>query len=936
MSENGIINIKDSDSTISQPPTGYTKLATKSDGVYYRTSTGAEQKFLDSAGLALKEDVITPGSTGQYWRGDKTWQTLDKIAVGLNNVPNVDATNPANITQDSTHRFVTDTEKGTWNGKQDALGFTPENTANKGVANGYAPLDASSYIPIANTNPNGWQPWGIGFETTPTVTSNGNGTAAITAADVSFYTDLTKREVTTLAVGPTASVALTDLVTNYVVADRDTLTYVSLSAFTDVDYDRYVPLCEIYRSGNNLHTQMIQLDGRRMPENEHKRTIHTDRYARESGLDGMAVDSSLKLTSNVGVVYAALNEYSIPAISPASRGFHSYHVSGVWTTSSALDKALNNTQYDNGTDLVTLTDTYWTINWIFRGIELQDHWYYVLGNAEYATLDLAKAANFVATLPEIITSHALLIGRVIIQKGTTSNFTIESAFDTVFSGASPVTVHNSLSGIQGGSVTERYHLTSAQHAVATQAATASLDGYLDKDDFATFAAKVNRSGDTMTGELVMDNAGIQLDNNLANPAHSEGRMFYDRVEHAISYYNDVTGVTVNVGQETVARVLNQTGSQINNGQVVYISSASGGRPRVSLAKADAHATSRFVYVATQNIANGDIGYVTSEGIVHDLNTNAYNVGDILYLSAATAGELTNVEPTGTNLIVPVGVVVDKDPSVGTIFVRPDGPHHALVPVLEGGTGASTAADARTNLSAEYTGNKGAASGYCGLDAGSKIAIGNIPTGTTNTTVCIGNDSRLSDARTPTAHATTHVTGGSDVIANAVASGNAGLMSGADKAKLDSLGGFSETKIVTTLQSSTSVTYANVTELVSSSLSTGKYRFDFVGLSQSTAVGTGRGLRIAAGSATIGICFARWLLGLAANGSAATFQYEQLTATTNVVGSATLAANTDTVDQAMGYFEVTVAGTVAIQLRSETAGTGVSIRPGSFVTITKIG
>lgn len=39
---------------------------------------------------------------------------------------------------------------------------------------------------------------------------------------------------------------------------------------------------------------------------------------------------------------------------------------------------------------------------------------------------------------------------------------------------------------------------------------------------------------------------------------------------------------------------------------------------------------------------------------------------------------------------------------------------------------------------------------------------------------------------PSAHATTHVTGGTDVISNAVASGNAGLLSGADKAKLDGI------------------------------------------------------------------------------------------------------------------------------------------------------
>lgn len=69
--------------------------------------------------------------------------------VGLGNVPNIDATNPNNTVQDATHRYATDAEKATWNGKQNALGFTPENAANKGVANGYAPLGADTRVPAA-------------------------------------------------------------------------------------------------------------------------------------------------------------------------------------------------------------------------------------------------------------------------------------------------------------------------------------------------------------------------------------------------------------------------------------------------------------------------------------------------------------------------------------------------------------------------------------------------------------------------------------------------------------------------------------------------------------------------------------------------------------------------------------------------------------------
>lgn len=45
-----------------------------------------------------KENAITAGTTSQYFRGDKTFQTLDSAAVGLGNVPNVDATQRANHT----------------------------------------------------------------------------------------------------------------------------------------------------------------------------------------------------------------------------------------------------------------------------------------------------------------------------------------------------------------------------------------------------------------------------------------------------------------------------------------------------------------------------------------------------------------------------------------------------------------------------------------------------------------------------------------------------------------------------------------------------------------------------------------------------------------------------------------------------------------------
>ena len=54
---------------------------------------------LDAA-LAGKEPAISAGTTAQYLRGDKTWQTLNKSAVGLGNVDNTsDANKPVSTAQ---------------------------------------------------------------------------------------------------------------------------------------------------------------------------------------------------------------------------------------------------------------------------------------------------------------------------------------------------------------------------------------------------------------------------------------------------------------------------------------------------------------------------------------------------------------------------------------------------------------------------------------------------------------------------------------------------------------------------------------------------------------------------------------------------------------------------------------------------------------------
>ena len=62
---------------------------------------GTDIETEDGSGVTVKEDLdskensITAGTTTEYFRGDKTFQTLDKTAVGLSNVDNTsDADKP--------------------------------------------------------------------------------------------------------------------------------------------------------------------------------------------------------------------------------------------------------------------------------------------------------------------------------------------------------------------------------------------------------------------------------------------------------------------------------------------------------------------------------------------------------------------------------------------------------------------------------------------------------------------------------------------------------------------------------------------------------------------------------------------------------------------------------------------------------------------------
>lgn len=130
-------------------------------------------------------------------------------------------------------------------------------------------------------------------------------------------------------------------------------------------------------------------------------------------------------------------------------------------------------------------------------------------------------------------------------------------------------------------------------------------------------------------------------------------------------------VTLQIGQEEHIRARNNTGVQINDGQVVYINDAQGNNPTIALANSDSVNTSEVIGVATENIADNGTGFVTTFGVVNGFNTSSFASGDVLYLNTVS-GQLSNTIPTPPHNVVKVGIALNNTNN-GKIFVQPSAP-----------------------------------------------------------------------------------------------------------------------------------------------------------------------------------------------------------------------------------------------------------------------
>lgn len=163
---------------------------------------------------------------------------------------------------------------------------------------------------------------------------------------------------------------------------------------------------------------------------------------------------------------------------------------------------------------------------------------------------------------------------------------------------------------------------------------------------------------------------VSFNTSTSDAPNAASKVVWDNGEGTLAYGLKGGTLDLNIGSEQVALCTNNTGSTIAKGKVVYINGASGNRPTIALADADADATSAQTFgVTAEDIANGAEGFVCTYGILKNIDTSAFTAGQILYLSS-TAGGLTATKPSAPVHLVYVGYVISVHASSGRIFVKP--------------------------------------------------------------------------------------------------------------------------------------------------------------------------------------------------------------------------------------------------------------------------
>ena len=181
-------------------------------------------------------------------------------------------------------------------------------------------------------------------------------------------------------------------------------------------------------------------------------------------------------------------------------------------------------------------------------------------------------------------------------------------------------------------------------------------------------APIFEDGLNMSNSQISNVGYVQMDLSISR-AIAEGEFQWDSDAGTLLIGMPGGNVALNAGQENHMpdRPKNVSGAQIDNGEAVYLSGASGAVPEMSLASAAETSGPKMLAIATEDIAASQRGYYTTFGVVRDIDTSFGSDGDEVFLGV-TPGSLTTTKLDHPNFRIKVGYIIRSHATEGVLLV----------------------------------------------------------------------------------------------------------------------------------------------------------------------------------------------------------------------------------------------------------------------------
>jgi len=326
-----------------------------------------------------------------------------------------------------------------------------------------------SFVCSINKLPPIFNPY-AGTTTPITVTNNNNGTITISSGSCNLFADSTGEGLVTEYLLPQTTLAVIPGYLNDIVTIHSGSTAVYFNTLNPyiIDGLSVIPVAKlnVQLNGSNWYIQILNvgITGLAVANELSFKDTFLSQFQRQSGLTLFTTGSSNDFGITAGDVWFGTTQHLIgqfDSFNTAScNTFHWISSGSNWfyTTQSGYD----NGNFNDSGGLAPLAPASWSVTFVYSTIadNVTDA-AVVLSSQQYSSLTAAELAQPPANLPFNLSGLGLLVGSLIVQSGSFSP-TIQSAYTTTFMPA-PVTQHNSLLGLQGGTGGQYYHLTSGEY-----------------------------------------------------------------------------------------------------------------------------------------------------------------------------------------------------------------------------------------------------------------------------------------------------------------------------------------------------------------------------------------------------------------------------------------------------------------------------------------